>query len=102
LERGRLARRAGLWFRHDEREARWRLHLACDGDTVRAASTRPWVAVASRGRIWIIDTDRGSIIGLIGNLPIDLDVAWLEPGADEPLLAVLGERRVAAYRLLAR
>lgn len=82
-------------------QVKWRLHLAGDADEVRPASTRPWVAVGSEGRVWIIDAERGSVIATIPHVPQSLDLAWLEPAEGGPLLVVLGDQHVTAYRVLA-
>jgi hypothetical protein len=51
---------------------------------------------------WVIDIERGVVIAAMSGLPIALELAWLELAGGEPLLVVLGARRLAVYRLLTK
>jgi hypothetical protein len=73
---------------------------ATPGFAGASAHTRPWVAVqAGADGVYVIDAERGVVLGSVGGI-FPVSITWLErQGAAEPLLAVAGGGGLVVYRV---
>ena len=83
---------------------KWSVTLESGRSSIYSASvaqTKSWLAAGMRdGRVYVVDIDRGAIIGQVDGQGLMPDVTWVinkESGA--PLLVVSGQSKLNAYRI---
>lgn len=83
---------------------KWSVTLESGRSSIYSASvaqTRPWLAAGMRdGRVYIVDIDRGAIIGQVDGQGLMPDVAWvINKESGSPLLIVSARSKLNAYRI---
>jgi hypothetical protein len=83
---------------------KWSVTLESGRSSIYSASvaqTRSWLAAGMRdGRVYVIDIDRGAIIGQVDGQGLMPDVVWVNSKeSGPPLLIVSAQTKLNAYRI---